>query len=142
MRGTRVFSRAQGSKWPIFGVSFLKETGTVLCRALYQVQPFSHRQSSATWQPLRLGACDKQAIQGHRRGRGIGINSGKFINSEIILIGDGTGIFWGNQFGGVPTTLILLQKYRDTNWRHIVIQIGGAYTLSAKRRAYFAKVSR
>ena len=27
-----------------------------------------------------------------------------------------------------PLTLILLQKYRDTNGRHIVIQIGGVYT--------------
>ena len=27
-----------------------------------------------------------------------------------------------------PLTLILLQKYRDTNWRRIAIQIGGAYT--------------
>ena len=27
-----------------------------------------------------------------------------------------------------PLTLILLQKYRDTNGRRIVIQIGGVYT--------------
>ena len=34
-------------------------------------------------------------------------------------------------FGSVPTTpvtLILLQKYRDTNGRRIVIQVGGVYT--------------
>ena len=43
-----------------------------------------------------------------------------------------------------PLTLIHLQKYRDTNGRRIVIQIGGVHTvvyilLSAKRRAYFCK---
>ena len=41
-----------------------------------------------------------------------------------------------------PLTLILLQKYRDTNGRRIVIHIGGVYSiilLSAKRRAYFCK---
>ena len=37
---------------------------------------------------------------------------------------------WNNIFLGVlqrPLTLILLQKYRDTNGRRIVIQIGGVY---------------
>ena len=29
---------------------------------------------------------------------------------------------------GPPLTVVLLQKYRDTNERHIVIQIGGVYT--------------
>ena len=39
-----------------------------------------------------------------------------------------------------PLTLILLQKYRDTNGSRIVIQIGGVYIQrSAKRRAYFCK---
>ena len=38
-----------------------------------------------------------------------------------------------------PLTLILLQKYHDTNKRGIVRQIGRAYTLSAKRRAYICK---
>ena len=36
-----------------------------------------------------------------------------------------------------PLTLILLQKYRDTNGRRIAIQIGGVYT--TKRKAYFCK---
>ena len=40
------------------------------------------------------------------------------------------GLLHRVKIGGVPTTpdLILLQKYRDTNGRRIVIQIGGAYT--------------
>ena len=41
------------------------------------------------------------------------------------------GVFMFMCFLGVfqrPLTLILLQKYRDTNGRHIVIQIGGVYT--------------
>ena len=46
-----------------------------------------------------------------------------------------------------PLTLILLQKDRNTNWRRIVIQIGGVswyklvvyILLSAKRRAYCCK---
>ena len=45
-----------------------------------------------------------------------------------------------------PDPLILLQKYRDTNGRRIVIQIGGVYScivLSANGRAIlFAKTSR
>ena len=47
----------------------------------------------------------------------------------------------GGSIGGVPTTPdpILLQKYRDTNGRRIVIQTGGVYTVSVKRRAYFCK---
>ena len=32
-----------------------------------------------------------------------------------------------------PLTLILPQKYRDTNGRRIVIQIGGVYTTSCRR---------
>ena len=32
-----------------------------------------------------------------------------------------------------PLTLILLQKYRDTNGRRIVIQIGGVYTTFCNR---------
>ena len=39
-----------------------------------------------------------------------------------------------------PLTLVLLQKYRDTNGRRIVLQIGGVcILLSAKGRAYFCK---
>ena len=41
------------------------------------------------------------------------------------------GLFGGDWSFGMsqrPLTLILLQKYRDTNGRRIVIQIGGIYT--------------
>ena len=38
-----------------------------------------------------------------------------------------------------PLTLILLQKYRDTNGRRIVIQIGGVYTTLCQKRAYFCQ---
>ena len=38
-----------------------------------------------------------------------------------------------------PLTLILLQKYRDTNEMRIVIQIGGVSTTFAIGRAYFGK---
>ena len=38
-----------------------------------------------------------------------------------------------------PLTLTLMEKYRDTNGSHIVIQIGGVYTTSAKKRAYFCR---
>ena len=36
-------------------------------------------------------------------------------------------------------TLILLQKYRDTNGSRIVIQLAAYVLLSAKRSAYFCK---
>ena len=38
-----------------------------------------------------------------------------------------------------PLTLILLQKYRDTNGRRIVIQIGGVYTTFCQKEAYFCR---
>ena len=38
-----------------------------------------------------------------------------------------------------PLTIILLQTHRDTNGRRIVIHIGGAYTASATRAAYFCR---
>ena len=42
-----------------------------------------------------------------------------------------------------PLTLILLQKYRDTNGRRIVIQIGGVYsTFCQEEGMLLPKVSR
>ena len=35
--------------------------------------------------------------------------------------------------------LVLLQKYRDTNGRRIVIEIGGVYTTLCQEEAYFCK---
>ena len=41
-----------------------------------------------------------------------------------------------------PLTLILLQKYRDTNGRRIVIQIGGVYTTCCQEEGILLQKNR